>query len=588
MDEKEFTIDLSDMKRDLIDAFKQCTERGLMQSAKWFAELSFTLKKVKPSTCEDQNISGMQEEEIEDFDNFCMAKTYFDLREYDRAAFFTEKCTSPKVSFLHLYAKYMAGEKRKYDEMTDMMSPVHFKNFKNSSLKALRLELEARHNNNKLDGFGLYLYGVVLKKLELLKEAEPILLDSVHRHPLNWGTWKELSSLITDREKLNSIQLPNHWMRQFFYAHTCLELQLNEDALKLYTQLCDAGLSENTYIISQMAVAHDNLRAVDEAVEILAKLEKVDPYRLENMDTYSNLLYVKEMKAELSRLAHRVCEVDKYRVETCCVIGNYYSLRSEHEKAIVYFQRALKLNPNYLSAWTLMGHEYTEMKNTSAAIEAYRQAIEVNRRDFRAWYGLGQTYEILKMYFYCIYYFRQAQQLRPNDSRMLVALGESYEKLDKVVEAKKCYWRAYSVGDLEGIALVRLAKLYARFNEDDKAASFYSKFVEQMEVLGTADTEEQCQAYRFLARYHLKQQNFEFATSYAHKCCEYNETKEEGKAILKEIPNKRHSAGTPNVEERQNIEDLGSLTRPPLSSTSHGNGNTPRQHLSMMNLTFTP
>lgn len=35
------------------------------------------------------------------------------------------------------------------------------------------------------------------------------------------------------------------------------------------------------------------LSAVDEAVEILAKLEKVDPYRLENMDTYSNLLYVK-------------------------------------------------------------------------------------------------------------------------------------------------------------------------------------------------------------------------------------------------------------------------------------------------------
>lgn len=52
-------------------------------------------------------------QEIEDFDNFCMAKTYFDLREYDRAAFFTEKCTSPKVSFLHLYAKYMVSSKKK-------------------------------------------------------------------------------------------------------------------------------------------------------------------------------------------------------------------------------------------------------------------------------------------------------------------------------------------------------------------------------------------------------------------------------------------------------------------------------------------
>ena len=47
---------------------------------------------------------------------------------------------------------------------------------------------------------------------------------------------------------------------------------------------------------------------------------------------------------------------------------------------------------------------------------------------------------------------------RPNDSRMLVALGESYERLDKIAESKKCYWRAYSVGDVEGVALVKLAR----------------------------------------------------------------------------------------------------------------------------------
>jgi hypothetical protein len=31
-----------------------------------------------------------------------------------------------------------------------------------------------------------------------------------------------------------------------------------------------------------------------------------DPYRLDNMDTYSNILYVKEQKTLLSFLAHRV------------------------------------------------------------------------------------------------------------------------------------------------------------------------------------------------------------------------------------------------------------------------------------------
>lgn len=63
---------------------------------------------------------------------------------------------------------------------------------------------------------------------------------------------------------------------------------------------------------------------VDQAVTIFKELEALDPYRLDNLDTYSNLLYVKEMRVELSHLAHRVVQVGKYRVETCCVIGAFY------------------------------------------------------------------------------------------------------------------------------------------------------------------------------------------------------------------------------------------------------------------------
>ena len=39
------------------------------------------------------------------------------------------------------------------------------------------------------------------------------------------------------------------------------------------------------------------------------------------------MLYVKESRAELSRLAQAAAQTEKYRPETCCVIGNYYSLK---------------------------------------------------------------------------------------------------------------------------------------------------------------------------------------------------------------------------------------------------------------------
>ena len=123
--------------------------------------------------------------------------------------------------------------------------------------------------------------------------------------------------------------------------------------------------------------------------------------------------------------------------------------------------------------------------------------------DYRAWYGLGQTYELLKMHHYCLYYFKQAQELRPSDSRMLVALGESYEKLDKLQDAKKCFWKAYCVGDIEGgFALLRLTDLYKKTSEVDQAAAANDQYIKDTEEADISDRDEQSVAYRFLANYY--------------------------------------------------------------------------------------
>eukprot|EP00049_Salpingoeca_infusionum_P009176 m.152387 g.152387 ORF g.152387 m.152387 type:complete len:144 (+) comp14260_c0_seq7:428-859(+) len=117
------------------------------------------------------------------------------------------------------------------------------------------------------------------------------------------------------------------------------------------------------------------MRDLERTQETFEALAVVDPYRLNHVDVYSNVLYVLDKTAELSHLAHHVCKVDAYRPESCCVVGNYYSIKQQHSKAVLYFKRALKLNQRYLSAWTLIGHEYLELKNTPAAISSYRRAV---------------------------------------------------------------------------------------------------------------------------------------------------------------------------------------------------------------------
>ncbi|KAG5844177.1 hypothetical protein ANANG_G00158860 [Anguilla anguilla] len=554
--------DLVQIKKQLIYVITLCRERGLVHSVKWASELAFALTPLPMNELPPP--PPFTEEDAQDLDVLSLAKSYFDLKEYDRAAYFLRGCRSQKAYFLYMYSRYLSGEKKKDDETVDSLGPLEKGQVRNEALRELRVELSKKHQAGELDGFTLYLYGVVLRKLDLLKEAVDVFVEATHALPLHWGAWLELCNLITNIEMLKALSLPDCWIRDFFLAHMYTELQMIKEALQKYQSLIDAGFSKSTYIISQIAVAYHNIRDIDQALSLFNELRE--------QDTFST--YVRSMKPELSYLAHNLVEIDKYRVETCCVIGNYYSLRSQHEKAALYFQRALKLNPRCLGAWTLMGHEYMEMKNTSAAIQAYRHAIEVNKRDYRAWYGLGQTYEILKMPFYCLYYYRRAHQLRPNDSRMLVALGECYEKLSQQVEAKKCYWRAYSVGDVERMALLKLAKLHEQLNESDEAAHCYIIYIQ--DIFSSVEHVEHVEvstALRYLGQYYFKNKRYDEASLCAQRCCDYNDAREEGKALLRQI---------------SQVRDQGEASSADLSLPcvfgSLSNNNTPVRRVSPLDL----
>jgi anaphase-promoting complex subunit 8 len=59
--------------------------------------------------------------------------------------------------------------------------------------------------------------------------------------------------------------------------------------------------------------------------------------------------------------------------------------------------------------------------------------------------------------------------MRPTDSRFIVALADVYVKLEKWDDARRCYIKAYSVGDCEGNALFKLAK-YQNIYEKRKSS----------------------------------------------------------------------------------------------------------------------
>lgn len=47
-------------------------------------------------------------------------------------------------------------------------------------------------------------YGVVLRKLDLIKEAVAVFVEATHMLPLHWGAWLELCNLITSIDMVHS------------------------------------------------------------------------------------------------------------------------------------------------------------------------------------------------------------------------------------------------------------------------------------------------------------------------------------------------------------------------------------------------
>ncbi|KAF4359176.1 hypothetical protein F8388_005285, partial [Cannabis sativa] len=447
----------------------------------------------------------MEEDEIVDGDFYLLAKNlilgiyYDDL--YDVCYWLRLEIAMP------LYA----GEKLKEEETIELEGPL-------GKSSAFLWRGRYRHfENGTIDPFGLYLYGIVLKEEGNENLACSVLVESVNNNPWNWDAWSKLQSLCTTIDMLNNLNLNNHWMKDFFLASAYQEIRMHNESLAKYEYL-QGTFSFSNYIQAQIAKAQYSLRDFEVVEAIFEELLRNDPYRVEDMDMYSN-----ECFAALSFLAHRVFMTDKYRPESCCIIGNYYSLKGQHEKSVLYFERALKLDKNYLSAWTLMGHEYVEMKNTPAAVDAYRRAIDINSCDYRAWYGLGQAYEMMGMHYYALHYFKKSVFLQPNDSRLWIAMARCYEtdQLRMLDEAIKCYKRAVNGNDREAIALRQLAKLHHELGRSEEAAFYYKMDLERMK---DEDREgpNMVEALFFLATHYKNVKRFEEAEVYCTRLLDYN------------------------------------------------------------------
>ncbi|AMD21188.1 HEL092Wp [Eremothecium sinecaudum] len=523
---------------------------------------------------------GFQEaEHLEDkqYDLFLLASNLFDCKEYDRCAYFLRNEKHPRLKFLRLYSRFLSWDKKTQESSSDVLTkpadisqkdPAAGTNVddwvddRNSvtkraaniqsqmvfdlgtgekisitlisrELESYLIEIQQTDSTAKSGlGFALlyYLRGILEKKQGLASEAIKSLVKSLELYPFNWTCWCELSTCITRTDE--SLLLLKHLRDMFpLDEHDKDGNSIMLRFFKIYIFKDFGGEFENfmdeldyllnifpnfSFLKSELALINYHYMDYANAELIFDEIVKLDPYRLDDLDTYSNILYVIQKPHKLAYLSQFAADVDAYRPETCCIIANYFSAKQQHEKAIMYFRRALTLNKTCTNAWTLMGHEFVEMKNSHAAIECYRRAVDINPCDFKAWYGLGQAYEVLDRHLYALYYLQKACSLKPLDKRMWQALANCYDKLDRPNQAIKCFQRASQLSNDQDITILfYLATLYERVQDAISCKNYMLKCIEVEEANQGVLLDECAKARLWLARHEVKHRNFPAAYNYA-------------------------------------------------------------------------
>ncbi|KAI8876795.1 TPR-like protein [Backusella circina FSU 941] len=559
-------------KEQLQQSILVCSDRCLYQAAKWSAEV---LDGIKPTSINNSDNSYTQSDftlpctstyrtnyeaslgaltELE-YNKYQYAKALFSIKQFDAVSFVLDGFEAPKLLFLKLYAQYLAGEKRQQEHTQEILGESEQTAAENEELDSVYNELYKRYEEDQLDAFGLYLYGVVLKRRNALQQAVTALLKSLLKYQFNWSTWMELATLVFDTVMFENIQallnrtreFDNSIMKEFFLAKVSLKLYQNPNpTFRTVMNPINDHFASSTYVLSEWATYHYNNKEYNESAALFEDLRRRNPYRLEDMDTYSNLLYIQESKVKLCVLTLDCEKIDKFRPETCCVRANYHGVKGELHESVKYFKKALKLDRNYHQAWTLLGHEYIELKNTKAAVECYRRAIAMDNQDYRAWHGLGQAYEIMKSSEKALYYYEKAKNLQPNDARMWLVLQNCYAALQRNEEARECEIEAAACERKnELLAAIQLGRTFEKAGKTIEAMENYHMVWEHTK--NNVITDDVADISLRLAKYFISEGHYNEAEKYVHTGLNaHHPYHEEARALLNEIHRHRELASVNN------------------------------------------
>lgn len=229
-------------------------------------------------------------------------------------------------------------------------------------------------------------------------------------------------------QELEALQWILDLLAKLGNGYFCLSRYQCQAALQAFMAVPSAQ-RETPWVLAQIGKAYYEKSSYAEAEEVFAKIKKICPSRMEDMEVYSTVLWHLRKETDLAYLSHELVEADRLSPEAWCAIGNSFSLQREHDQAIKCFRRATQLNPKFAYAFTLQGHEHSANEENDKALLAYRCAISAEHRHYNGWYGLGRVYERMGKFDVAEKHYKCAAQINPTNAVLVVRIGVVLERM---------------------------------------------------------------------------------------------------------------------------------------------------------------
>ena len=191
-------------------------------------------------------------------------------------------------------------------------------------------------------------------------------------------------------------------------------------------------------------------------------------------------------------------------------LTKWYEKNGELEKAEDEYLKVIELKPNKYENYYKLALTYNKDKKNQQAIEILKEVLKRKADYLDASICLGSILYEADMFKESIIVFQDALKFHPGEYKLYYYMGMTYTRLNDFPNAKEYYKKAATINSTLNAAKLNLGQISLIFKDYDEAEKYF------MECIENDDEEIQAEAYYYLAKIKLINNDSNLAIHYAN------------------------------------------------------------------------